>query len=202
MALGNDTRSRVMAWLKIALPLAALGLLSVLFLLSRPAAPPTTPEWLERRGETAGDGERVSGPAFAAMTEDGTDLMLTARSARPAPEASGRAIAEALRATARLPGGSEIRLNARSAVLDEAASEAQLSGGVELSSSTGYALETERLSLGFDRLRMESAGPVTGRAPAGRVTAGRLLVEGATQDRGARLLFTEGVKLLYDPRGQ
>lgn len=199
MALGEETRSRVMAWLKLALPLAALGLLSVLFLLARPAAPPDPPAWLAERDEAVRDGERVAGPSFATMTKDGTDLMLSARTARP--EGPSRAAVEALRGTARLPDGSTIRLAARSGILDDAAAEARLAGGVEIESSAGYRLETERLTLDFDRLRMESAGPVTGEGPAGRLTAGRLLVEGGGDARGARLLFTDGVKLLYDPDG-
>jgi lipopolysaccharide export system protein LptC len=201
MALGDNAYSRLVAWLKILLPLAALVMLSVLFLLSRQSDPTDIPRWIEGRPSDLTTGEQVTRPSYAGLTEDGTDLTVTARRARPEPGAESRALAEELVATARLPDGSEVRLAARAGLLDEAAGEALLSGGVEIESSTGYRMQSERFRVDLDRLSMDSLGPVTGRGPAGRLSAGRMQVSGATEETGARLLFTEGVKLLYDPQG-
>ncbi|KPQ21192.1 MAG: lipopolysaccharide export system protein LptC [Rhodobacteraceae bacterium HLUCCA24] len=199
MALGDNTYFRLVAWLKILLPVAALGLLSVLFLLSRPDEPAEVPRWLEGRGQDRPASEQVTRPTFAGMTDDGTSLTLTARRARPDPQHAGRAMTEELRGVAVLPDGSELRLAARAGVFDESAGEMRISGGVEIESSRGYSLVSEQLTVGFDRLAMDSNGPVAGRGPAGRIEAGRLQVTAATDAAGAQLLFTEGVKLLYDP---
>jgi lipopolysaccharide export system protein LptC len=201
MALGDNTYSRLVAWLKLLLPLASLGLLSVLFLLSRPNEPTEVPRWIEGRRADRPTGEQVTHPTFAGVTEDGTTLTLTARRARPDPQTEGRAMTEELRGVANLPDGSEIRLAARAAVFDEALGEMRLSGGVEVVSSAGYRLRSEQLLVGFGQLTMDSGGPVTGRGPAGRIEAGRLQVKGETEAAGARLLFSGGVKLLYDPKG-
>lgn len=201
MALGDKTHSRLVAWLKLLLPLAALGLLSVLFLLSRPNEPTEVPRWIAARPADRPTGEQVTGPSYAGVTEDGTNLTVDARRARPDPEGGGRALTEELRVLASLPDGSEIRLAARSGLLDEPLGEIRLSGGVTVESSAGYRMRAEQFHVGLDRLTMDSGGPVTGRGPAGRIAAGRMQVTGASEAAGARLLFTGGVKLLYDPRG-
>lgn len=199
MAVGDNTYSLLVAWLKILLPLAALGLLSVLFLLARSHEPAEAPRWVEGRPAERQAGEQVTRPSFAGVTEDGTRLTVTARRALPEPGAEGRAVTEELRAMADLPDGSQIRLAARTGLLDETEGYVQLAGGVEVESSVGYRVAAERFRIQLERLAMDSGGPVTGRGPAGLIEAGRLQVEGATGETGARLLFTEGVKLLYEP---
>jgi lipopolysaccharide export system protein LptC len=202
MAVGDNTYSLLVAWLKILLPLAALGLLSVLFLLARSHEPAEAPRWIEGRPADRAPGEQVTRPSFAGATEDGTQLTVTARRALPEPGPEGRTLTEELRALADLPDGSQIRLAARAGLLDEPDGYVQFSGGVEVESSAGYRMESERFRVELDQFAMDSGGPVTGRGPAGRIEAGRLQVEGERGDTGARLLFTEGVKLLYEPRGR
>ncbi|MEO0504251.1 MAG: hypothetical protein AAFZ14_13070, partial [Pseudomonadota bacterium] len=66
-----DRYSRFVAWLKVLLPLAALALLSTLFLLSRntdpiAAVPFADDELLDRVRD-----EQITGPFFSGTTTDG-----------------------------------------------------------------------------------------------------------------------------------
>ena len=75
-----------------------------------------------------------------------------------------------------------------------------MSGNVAFSTTSGYDLRTDRMVTRFDVLYAESPGPVVGTAPAGDVSAGRLVLRTDEESGNAQLLFTNGVKLLYQPR--
>ncbi|MEQ9674161.1 MAG: hypothetical protein RLO10_06830, partial [Roseovarius indicus] len=77
---------------------------------------------------------------------------------------------------------------------------ASLSGNVHIDTSTGYVLTTELLTANFDELYAESPGPVEGTAPAGDLTAGRMVLRNNAETDQAHLLFTNGVKLIYQPQ--
>lgn len=201
MALRDATYSRVVAWLKILLPLAALGLLSTLFLLSRTTDPMTSIPYLQDGARPVPGEERVSRPSYSGSTEGGASLTVTARQAAPGKGDEGRATALDVAAEAVLRDGSRVTLSAGSAAMDEATQRLELSGSVRIASSTGYSMETSALIAELETLRMESAGMVQGSGPPGRFEAGRMVLDaGEDGDEAAQLLFTGGIKLVYDPK--
>lgn len=190
----------MVAWLKILLPLAALGLLSTLFLLSKNIDPTTTIPFttidLRERAAT----EAVTAPEFAGATEDGDLIAFRAVSARPDPESNSRMFAETLDARIDLASGAVITFRADGGTVDDAADRAELTGDVVVESSTGYTVTTERLISGMRHVHAETPGPIAGTGPPGDFTAGRMLITPkAGADGDVQMLFTEGVKLLYDP---
>lgn len=198
MARGDGLYSRVIAWLKILLPLAALALLSTLFLLSRSTEQVLDVPFAEAlRGEGVAR-EHVSAPYYAGTTESGDSLTMTAKSA--APEGEGLIRAEDLAATLRKSDGSEILLNAVHATLSDHDQTALMEGGVRIESSSGYVLNTETLTSAIDRIEAESGGPVQGEGPLGTIEAGKMRIDSIGEDGGVQLLFTEGVKLIYTPK--
>ncbi|MCT4554901.1 MAG: LPS export ABC transporter periplasmic protein LptC [Pelagimonas sp.] len=198
MARGTGLYSQVVAWLKILLPLAALAMLSTLFLLSRSRAPVMDVPFAEvlQQGETAQ--EQVGAPYFAGTTARGEMLTMTARTARP--EADGVIRAEELEAQLRLLGGGQIRLDAARAMLRDGSQQVHLQDGVRIESTTGYVLQTDGLVSALDQVAVESAGPVTGTGPVGRLEAGKLKIAPIGETGDVHLLFTDGVKLVYDPK--
>lgn len=197
MARADGLYSQVIAWLKILLPVAALALLSTLFLFSRSTEPIGTVPFAEalQRGETAR--QQVNAPYYAGTTARGDMLTMTAGSVRPM---SGGALkADTLEARMQLSDGSEIRLDSATATLREDERKARLEGGVRIISSTGYVLQTDSLISGIDTVEAETGGPVVGQGPAGRLEAGHMRIA-ATQEGGdVQLLFTKGVKMVYHP---
>lgn len=197
MARATGLHSRLIAWAKIVLPLLALGLLSTIFLLSDRREPMETVPFAEalQDGETTREG--ISGPQYAGKTTRGDLLTMSATRARP--QADGSILAEDLTAAMRLIDGGEILLDALSATLPEDSQTARLQGGVRIRSSAGYVLDTEALTTALDRIEAESLGPVSGAGPLGTLEAGRMRITAPGGDGSVQLLFTEGVKLVYQP---
>ena len=83
MARADNTYSRIVAGMKILLPLVALGLLSTLFLISNtidPSGPvPTAPIDLEQRAQSLG----VTRPSFAGISGRGDEIKMRADVAWP-----------------------------------------------------------------------------------------------------------------------
>ncbi len=197
MARPGGRYSQFVAWLKILLPLSALAMMSTLFLFARDnGAEPDMPfaEQLIEGGRTA---EQVGAPYFAGTTERGDGLIFEADRAMPA----GSGIeAEVLRGRIEMTDGSVLDLRAPQARFAEGSSMAELSGGVEIDSSTGYEVRTARLRAAIDRIDLESEGEVRARGPAGTLTAGKMRVLPAGTAGDVQMIFTEGVKMVYEPQ--
>ncbi len=193
-----DGHSRLVGWLKVALPLFALAVLSSLFLVARTIDPEgaltlTEAELADRLREP-----RVTAPAYAGTTRDGATVTVTAAMARPGDQ--GGASAEAVRAELQTPDGARSTLSAGGLDLTQGAAQAVLAGGVLLSQSLGYELRTDSLTLNLDQTGLESAGPVEGFGPLGQLTAGKMILRPADDaDAQYLLVFNAGVRLIYQP---
>ena len=110
------------------------------------------------------------------------------------------AYASDVRATVGLTDGGDIVLRADSAELNEPDDAANLSGSVVVTSSTGYTVTTETLHSALSQVHIESAGPVYGEGPVGKFDAGKMRIDPVGDTGDVQMLFTEGVKLVYDPR--
>ncbi len=200
MAQRGDTYSSVIAWLKILLPLAALMLLSTLFLLPRQSDPVNRLPYAE--GVDPGDAtrEQIVAPYYAGTTAKGDQLTLTADSAEPLDGSLARVRAHGLDARLDMIDGSRITLSADQALVDDGEKAADLEGGVHIVSSAGYVIDTERMLTALDRIEAETLAPVSGKGPAGSFTAGKLTIRTEENGEDVQLLFTGGVNLIYDPK--
>ena len=188
------------AWLKVLLPLAALGILSTLFLVSRTINPDDAIAFAEVDVADRIREPRVTAPTWAGMTEDGSALTVTAAEARPADAAGSDANASALRAVLDMPGGGRADLQAATGRLDLAANRLVVEGGVVITTSTGYTLRTAALEAALDRTGLIAPGAVEGDGPGGHLTAGSMELT-ATGDSPKRyvMVFKNRVRLLYQP---
>ena len=194
--------SRMVAWMKVLLPLAALGILSSLFLVSRSIIPDATIPFSTIDINERAREEQVTAPEFSGMTDEGHLIAFQAATARPDPDHGARALAEDLRARIDLTSGTVITFRSGGGLVDEPGDRAELDGDVVVESSQGYTVHTDRLISGMHEIRAETPGPIEGQGPPGHFTAGKMLLtdEGADGTRDIHLLFTDGVKLIYDPR--
>ncbi len=190
-----------MVWLKIALPLMALAILATLFLLADQIDPEAALPYAEVDVEDLAREPRMTAPTYAGTTSDGAALTLSADEARPATEGAP-ANALGLRLQLDTPDGAEIRLQAATASLDQTAQEIVLSGGVNITTSSGYTVKTAELAARLDRTGLQSRAPVTATGPAGDLTAGGLVLGQDNRTPGGYLLvFNGGVRLVYRPGG-
>ncbi|MBN2907377.1 MAG: LPS export ABC transporter periplasmic protein LptC [Rhodobacteraceae bacterium] len=199
MASYDNAYSRFIALAKIILPLAALGILSTLFLLSRGPGQNMTHSGVDV--DQLIREQRIGAPNYAGVTRDGTAIAVRADTARPDPDQPGRASAEAMQIRLDMPDGSHTDITAAHGAIDTPASQAVLEGGVEIVTSTGYRVLAARLTSRLNETDVVSDGPVTADGPPGHLEAGamHLTTDPETPERYL-LVFKDGVKLIYDPQ--
>lgn len=203
MATYDNTYSRVVAWLKILLPVIALALLSSMFLISRTIDPSRAIPFADVDVDDLMRDTRISGPSFSGVTKDGAAMSFTAETARPSADSPNRLTAHVMTASIETPDGARVDITAQDALIDGDNSRLELSGGVVMTTSTQYQIETQGLTSQMDEAWLESDGPVTATGPLGTLNAGTVTVGRAVGDTSTYLLvFKGGVKLIYDPKGQ
>ena len=200
----DNLHSRLVFWLKILLPLAALMILSSVFLLSRNIRPEDAIPYAEVDIADRVRTPRLTAPDFAGMTADGAALSLKAAEALVGSD--GSTSPGAIRDLVGLletPDGARTDLVAHEARLDQDSDRMVLGGGVVIQNSTGYRIETAGISVALDRTSLDSLGPVTATGPVGVVKAGSLHLGLASADpQSYVLVFKDGVRLIYLPGKQ
>lgn len=200
----DNLHSRLVFWLKILLPLAALAILSTLFLISRGVRPEDAIPYGKGELEDRLRSPRLTEPDFAGVTADGAALSLKAAEVVLGPQdgavpADGRDLTGLLET----PDGVRTELAAKAARFDQEAGLMVLSGGVDLTSSSGYRISTPGLTVALDRTELTSQGAVTATGPAFDFEAGSMRLALADAGAGTYLLvFNGGVRMLYRPQMQ
>ncbi|MDA5093043.1 hypothetical protein O2N63_02990 [Aliiroseovarius sp. KMU-50] len=195
----NNSYSRMVAWLKVILPLVALGLLSTMFLISKSIDPTKSLTYAQVDLDAVMREQKISGPSFSSVTKDGAAITFSAESARP-EEGKNRYSANGMVARIETPDGAVVDINAQDAMIDGSASQIDLTGGVTLVTSTKYTIHTPGLTTSMDATNIASYGPVTARGPLGEISAGQARISQQSGNSGTYLLvFKGGVKLVYDP---
>lgn len=199
MTRSDNVYSRVIFWLKVALPLLALVILSTLFLFPRRIAEDGQLPYAKADVDALIRDQRLTAPDYTSVTTDGAALRVIAKTAWPKGE-GGSATADDLIAAYDTPGDLHIDLTSAHGVLDRAAGRMLLSGGVVIVTSSGYRMVTAGLDGALDRTELLSDGRVDAEAPYGTIEAGSMEIShsGAEND-GYVLVFKNGVKLIYDP---
>ena len=190
--MAEDGYSRFVALAKVLLPLAALMILSVLFLFARRTEPEAEIPYVEALAEEP----RIVGPSYAGVAENGAVIALKAREIRPLGD--GVYTATGLRGDVTMADGRRVELQAGGAEFDEPGQVARLTGLSRVVTSDGYRIETRGGEADLSAGVITVPGALEVRAPFGALTAGGLRLEDA--ESGAGLVFTGGVRLLYDPQ--
>jgi lipopolysaccharide export system protein LptC len=198
MAGAADSHSRIVFWLKIILPLAALAVLSTLFLFSRNIGGDGVIPFSDVDLDALAREQRLTAPEYSAMTRDGAAL--TIRSIAAQPQGDGAA-ATGITATYAQDGGLTVDLTAALGSFDSAAGTLVFSDGVRVKTSSGYVLLTDSIVGRLDQTSLASRTKVTATAPFGRIDAGAMQLDRADVPGGDTILvFNKGVRLIYDPK--
>jgi len=187
--------SQFVGFLKITLPLAALALMSTVFLFARAPSQETTIPYAEIN-ELAQE-PRLSGAQISGVANDGSIIELTARVARPDGDLL---TVETMVAAIDTVDGTRIDITAGNGQIDNTNRIARLSGLARLETSNGFEMETVGLTANLDTGQIFSDDALEVQAPFGSLTAGRLLIETPDGAAGQVMLFQEGVRLIYVPQ--
>lgn len=203
MALHDNTYSRAVAWLKVLLPLLALGILSTLFLLSRTVEPSQTLPYADVDAQEFAREQRVGAPDYSGVTANGAAISLIAESARPRLDRPEIIDASKLDARIKQTDGTVLDIRALAGTFNSEVEDALLTGGVRVTISTGYEMETEKLTALLDGSEMQTDTAVVVEGPEGRIEAGSMhmqLKSSKDDRRGYVVVFNGGVKLIYTPK--
>lgn len=182
----------------LILPVAALALLSTIFLLARSVNPDDAiPFAAVDVSERARD-RQLTTPRFAGVSTKGTAFALSAREARPDATDPRRMSADAVRLELGGDATGRATVVSDAGEVDTAARTVLLDGDVRIETSSGYDLRTERMQGSLGRLEVVAPQEVRGTGPMGRLRAGAMRLD--EDAAGApRMVFTGGVDLLYLP---
>ncbi|CTQ32751.1 LPS export ABC transporter periplasmic protein LptC [Jannaschia rubra] len=190
--------SRIVRLATLILPVAALVLLSTLFLVARRVNPEDAIPFAEVDVSERARDQQLTAPRFTGLSQDGTAYDFVADRALPDPVDPRRMSAMTVRLDLADPAGGRSTVVADTAEVDTGARTLAVEGDVRVDTSAGYSLRAGRLQGSLDRLDILGDGPITGEGPLGTIRAGGLRID---EDEGgaARLVFTGGVDLLYVP---
>jgi lipopolysaccharide export system protein LptC len=197
MAAATNFHSQLVGWLKILLPLAALMLLSTLFLFARSTGGPSEIPFAEI--DAAAAEQRIAAPRFSGLTNTGDTLQISAEAARPDAAGGPQVTIDRPRLSLDATDGTSLRVTAGAGMVDTAARTAQLSGLARLETSSGYLMETKGLTADMTTGTITSDGALEVQAPFGQLQAGQVTFQAGTGDTGQQMNFTKGVKLVYTP---
>lgn len=203
MAARDNLHSRVVAWMKVILPLIALVILSTLFMVARHGKDGVTLPFSQKDLAEMAREQRVLRPRFAGVTEQGRKVEVAAETATPRDGDHNVVDATELSGSMETGDQGRIDVSSRSGTILAERSRVILRGEVEIVTSTGYTIETDELESSLDRAEMETPGPVTANGPLGHLEAGRMEVTLAEDDQNdVTVVFKDGVWLVYLPPNQ
>lgn len=111
----DNLHSRLVSWLKVVLPLAALAILSTLFLVARTINPDDAIPYADVDVADRVREPRITAPTWAGITSDGAALSVEAAAARPGQSPGEEGRAAALRARIDTPDAQAPRWRPRPA---------------------------------------------------------------------------------------
>ncbi|QDY71248.1 LPS export ABC transporter periplasmic protein LptC [Qingshengfaniella alkalisoli] len=200
MARFDNGYSRAVAVAKLVLPLIALAILSTLFLFprgQRTGEPMAITDITIR--ELARE-QRLGAPSYDGVTAEGSKVNLSAETLRPDSDQPGVIIGTELRATLFNKNGFGYQIASGAGRIDEETGQTTLSENVQITTSTGYRIQTDTAFVSTDLNHIETEGAIQASGPLGQLTAGKMVMTG-NPDSGnnAVVVFKDGVRLLYQP---
>lgn len=187
--------SQFVGFLKITLPLAALALMSTVFLFARAPTQDGSIPYAEI--EAIAQEPRLAGAQVSGVADDGSIIELVARSARPIGDVLK---VENMSAGIDAADGTRIDIRAGSGEINNATQMARLEGLTRLETSNGYEMETMGVTADLNSGQITTDGALEVQAPYGSLTAGQLIIETPEGGNGQVMLFQNGVRLVYTPQ--
>ena len=200
MVMHDNTYSRVIAWLKILLPLLALAILSTLFLVARTINPAQELPFADVDVDELAREQRIGKPNYSGLTSDGSAISLSAASARPDPGNPNNLTGEQVTAAIDLARGNRITVASDRMRLDNSAGFARLRDDVVVTTEDGYELRTGMIDIALSRVDVRSNSKTTVTAPIGNLTADSFALSQRNEASESYVLVFKGhVKLVYVP---
>jgi lipopolysaccharide export system protein LptC len=198
MRLGfDDNYSAFVAWLKTLLPIAALGMLSTIFLFSGKIDVTKSLPYAELNVAEIVREQRITKPYFTTISENGTEVALSAAYASVDPNITDIYNVSEPSIVLKSTTGQRSQITAGFGKMNSKSQQAIVSQGVQVTGSPGFWIKTNKLDVNFERATFNSNGLFEGVTPIGTIKAGKMFMQMAADDR--QIVFTNGVELIYQP---
>ncbi|MCV2876038.1 LPS export ABC transporter periplasmic protein LptC [Rhodobacteraceae bacterium XHP0102] len=195
----DNTYSRIIALSKLVLPLAALVVLSLMFLFSGRPDPNQALPLATRNADGQLGQQGMTAPRFAMVTGAGRPVELTASSAAPIADDPDQIIAQDIEAKLFRADQTHDQITADLAEWNSRTSETLLRGNVVGLTPQGYRLDTEELAIDATGGAITAPRNVVITAPDLRLEAGRMEITGPPAQQVVH--FQDGVRVLYQGDG-
>ena len=150
MALGDNAYSRLISAAKVILPIIALGILSLLFVVSRPGREGEPPRFVDLDLEELAKDEHLARPDYRSVTETGSILQLEAVELRPVPGQDSAYSGTQLSGKIDRTDGVSYTMTSNSGRLDEIAGVAWMTGDVVMTIVLRTAVRGDDMRMLYD----------------------------------------------------
>ncbi len=196
MAGRRNSYSRMVAWLKILLPLIAIGVLGTVFLFNRPDGFEAGFTFSQADIATLDQGSFIKNPQINGVSKKGEPFHLTATEIRPQDADNNVVILIDMDAEFIFETGAWARVAASTALMDVAAQTVWFETGGKLETSDGNVAKVETLHLLIASGELQGTG-IIARGPLGNISAENFRIEQNGSENRV-LWFENNVRMLYD----
>lgn len=193
-----DGHSRMVQFFKVVLPLVAILMLSTVFLLSRSIETDVKVPFTQKDIDERLADQVVTQPNYQGTTRKGEEVQIEAIRAAQGSENSVPTAAE-FRGRMNLSNGNVITLDSNTGMIRPDKNTATFVGDVVITSTDGTEITTDLLNTALDEIRGDAPGQVNGTGIIGNFTAGSMTFGTEKKDGPVHIIFTDGVKLIYEP---
>lgn len=190
------TRTRVVGLLRVIMPLAALGLLSGLFLLGRTPEPDATIPYTDVDPQDLAERQVVTQPTYSGVTRNGAALTITGVEATPGA-GPGEGRATTVHMSLRAKDGRAADVSAGGAVLD--GDTVRMGDGVRMTTADGWVVTAPEFVGEISDGAITADREVNVLAPFGTLTAGNMAFRPVGEAGDHVLDLKGGVRLIYRP---
>lgn len=194
----DDSYSAFVTWVKTLLPIAALGLLSTIFLFSGKVDVTQSLPYAEHNVANIIREQRITRPYFTGVSNNGTEITLSAAYASPDPENNDKLNITELSIVLQSALMRTTRITAGLGTLDSATQIALVSRGVHILSMPDFWITTDALKVDLKQGIAVAEGRFQGVTALGTINAEKMIVQMTADDQ--QIVFTNDVRLIYNPK--
>ena len=188
-------RPRRTIWLSLGL--GAIAFMPFILIFAKSAEQERGPLILTEGDQSVlGDGLRMLSPSFTGRTRNGEPYVVTSDWALPDSPNPNRVDLRGVEATVTLKDGRIATMLASDGTFFPRIERLRLEKGVAATSSDGYRVDTEAVTVDYDARTLRTDGPVQGSGPRGAIRADSLEALDA-DDRIVK--FIGNVRVIFEP---
>ena len=194
----DDSYSAFVAWVKTLLPIAALGLLSTIFLFSGKVDVTQSLPYAEHNVAEIISEQRITKPYFTGISSNGTEIALSAAYASPDAENADKLNITELSIVLQSDQTRTTQITAGLGTLDSTTQIAVVSQNVYIAAMPDFWVSTDTLTVDLKQGVAVAEGGFQGVTALGTINAENMVVQMTANDQ--QIVFTNDVRLIYNPK--